>query len=317
MADFCFAVDANYTGTGAKPIPNFLYTPCHCPVGDHCHDNTEDVVPKRLKRFKTTRRIRWLARPRRVRQKFRQRPVLARRQETEIIRSYQKPYASRRIQQLALPRVRSLLVVRQHYRHLLSKVQAQQLNKWIKKSVLTIYSQLASVELPEQPATKIMTTEDWQRHQQWLERNARHRQPPAIPKPPINRKPLAELRDRIGSLSTPKYSRKKVTGKEPQIPAVKPAALKTTPSEHVVKLAQPIARRRRAKGVVTEDTSIPENVLKAQASVRILELASPKRYTKVNNEYRDTPFTVEPNALKAKPSERVLELAKPKKLSKK
>ncbi|XP_050088088.1 uncharacterized protein LOC126572648 [Anopheles aquasalis] len=317
MADFCFAVDANYSGAGPKPIPNFLYTPCHCPIGDHCHENTEDVALRRTKRYKTTRRIRYLARPRRVRQKFFQRPVLARRQETEIIRSYQEPYASRRIQQLALPRVRSLLVVRQHYGRLLCKERKKQLNKWITKSVLTIYSQLASVELPEHPAPKIMTMEDWQRHAQWLTRNACHREPHASPKPPINRKPLAELLDRVESLSVPRYSRKKVTGKEPKMPAVKPAALKATPSEHVLKLAEPIARRRRAKGVVTEDTSIPENVLKAQASDRVLELATPKRYTKVNNEYRDTPFTVEPNALKAKPSERVLELAKPKKLSKK
>ncbi|XP_049531012.1 uncharacterized protein LOC125948718 [Anopheles darlingi] len=317
MADFCFAVDANYPGTGPKPTPNFLYTPCHCPVGDHCHENAEDVVLRRRKRYKTSRRIRYLACPRRVRQKFHHRPVLVRRQETEIVRSYQEPYASRRIQQLALPRVRSLLVVRQHYRRLLSEEQEKQLNNWIKKSVLTIYSQLASVELPEQPAAKIMTMEDWQRHQEWLDRNARHKEPPVLTSPQSKRKPLAELLDRVESLSIPKYSRKKVTGKEPKMPAVKPAALKATPSEHVMKLAEPIARRRRARGIETEDTSIPENVLKAQASARVLELATPKRYTKVNNEYRDTPFTVEPNALKAKPSDRVLELAKPKKLSKK
>ncbi|XP_058061604.1 testicular haploid expressed gene protein-like [Anopheles bellator] len=300
----------------SKPAPNyFLYTPCNCPVGDHLRQQSDGLFSK-PKRYKTTRRIRYLAHPRWVRTKFSRHAVVPRRQETEIVRSYKEPYASRRIQQLALPRVRNLIAVHQEYRQLLERWRQEQLKKKMKQSSLTIYSQLAGVELPKIRDAKFMSPDDWQRHKDWLELNALPKKLPAPCREKRKQKPLTVLLVRLESLAAPRYTRRKITKKElanlKKIPSVKPAALKATASEHVLKLAEPIERRRRAKGIQVEDTRIPESVLKMQASDRLLELAVPKRYTKVNNEYRDNPFTVEPNALKAKASDRVQELAKPK-----
>ncbi|XP_052864159.1 testicular haploid expressed gene protein-like [Anopheles cruzii] len=299
----------------SKPLPNFLYTPCYCPVGHHLRQRP-DVLFSKPKRYKTTRRIRYLASPRWVRAKFSRHAVVSRRQETEIVRSYKEPYASRRIQQLALPRVRNLIALDQEYQQLLAPKRQEQLKKKIKQSAITIYSQLAGVELPKSHGPKGMSPDEWQRHKDWLELNALPKKLPAPPGAVRRQKPLTVLLARLESLAAPRYTRRKITKKElgnmKKIPSVKPAALKATASEHVLKLAEPIERRRRAKGKQVEDTRIPESVLKMQASDRLIELATPKRYTKVNNEYRDNPFTVEPNALKAKASDRVQELAKPK-----
>ncbi|XP_052864315.1 uncharacterized protein LOC128270930 [Anopheles cruzii] len=226
-------------------------------------------------------RIDYLARPRYVHAKFSRHAVVPRRQETEIVRSYKEPYASRRIQQLALPRVRNLFAVHEEYQQLLAPKRQEQLKKKIKQSSTTIYSQLAGVELPKINGPKGMSPDEWQRHKDWL-----------------------ELRD-YQVLSSLSFSDLK------KIPFVKPAALKATASERTIKLAEPIERRRRAKGKQVEETRIPESALKIQASDRLLELATPKRYINMNENLGNT-FTVRPNALKAKASDRLKELAKPK-----
>ncbi|XP_052871356.1 uncharacterized protein LOC128276944, partial [Anopheles cruzii] len=199
------------------------YTPCHCPEGDHLRQQSDGLSSKQ-KRYKSTRRIDYLARPRYVHAKFSRHAVVPRRQETEIVRSYKEPYASRRIQQLALPRVRNLFAVHEEYQHLLAPKRQEQLKKKIKQSSTTIYSQLAGVELPKINGPKGMSPDEWQRHKDWL-----------------------ELRD-YQVLSSLSFSDLK------KIPFVKPAALKATASERTIKLAEPIERRRRAKGKQVEET---------------------------------------------------------------
>uniref|UniRef100_A0AAG5DRW9 Uncharacterized protein n=1 Tax=Anopheles atroparvus TaxID=41427 RepID=A0AAG5DRW9_ANOAO len=296
----------------------FLYTPCCCPVGKKLEKQQFGCgkPARKRKSYKTPRRIQYLAKPRKPKRKYQPQQVQQYTTQTEVSRPYDEPYASKRLQQLAQPHVRKLVAAQEEYRRFIARNQQEQLEKRIKKSMFTVYSRLANVQLPDLSELKGMTPDEWQKHRDWLARNAQPKMPPAPEQPKRNRKPLSALLNRIESLAAPRFTRPKFTGKERPLPAVSPAATKATPSEHVQKLAEPIARRRRAKGPIVEDTSIPENVLKAQASSRIVQLAAAKHYANVKNEYRDNPFIVEPNALKAKASDRILELAKPKKVKK-
>ncbi|XP_053677737.1 uncharacterized protein LOC128727819 [Anopheles nili] len=310
---------ANATPEAAEK--SFLYTPCHCPIGEKLrqqqqHQHIRCEKPRMPTVHRASRRIRYLAKPRNARGRYEPRVIARLPKQTEVCHSYKEPYASKRIQQLALPHVRKLVAAQQEYRRFIARRQQDQLEKRIKKSIFTVYSRLANVQLPAVDKLKGMSPEEWQKHQDWLARNAQSKQAPSPVQQRRDRKPLAELINRIESLSEPRNARKKYTGQEKQGPAAKPAAMKALPSEHVTKLAEPLERRRRAKGVVVEDTHLPENVLKAVASSRVAELAVAKSYRNVANEYRDKPFTVEPNALKAKASDRILELAKPKKVKK-
>ncbi|XP_058122372.1 uncharacterized protein LOC131293194 [Anopheles ziemanni] len=272
---------------------------------------------RKLKRYRTSRRIQYLAKPRKLNRKYQPQPVQRFATGTEVCRPYNEPFASKRLQQLAEPHVRKLVAAQEEYRRFIARNRQEQLEKRIKKSIFTVYSRLANVQLPDASDLKGMSPAEWQKHRDWLTRNAQPKQPPATEQPKRDRKPLAALLNRIESLAAPRSTRSKFgLGKEQKVPAASPAAMKATPTDHVVKLAEPIARRRRAKGPIVEETGVPERALKAQASSRVAELAVAKRYTNVNNEYRDNPFTVEPNALRAKASERILELAKPKKVKK-
>ncbi|EDO63616.1 AGAP007785-PA [Anopheles gambiae str. PEST] len=293
----------------------FLYTPCHCPAEKLLRQQQVRCEKPRMP-HRVSRRTQYLAKPRNARGRYEIRAVNRSTKQTELCRSYKEPYASKRIQQLALPHVRKLVAAQQEYRRFIARRQQDQLEKRIKKSIFTVYSRLANVQLPAVDKLKGMSADEWQKHQDWLVRNAQPKQAPAPEPPKRERKPLAALIGRIDSLSEPRFARKKFAGQEKPGPAAKPGALKAMASDHVTKLAEPLERRKRAKGVPVEDTRLPENVLKAVASSRVAELAVAKSYRNVNNEYRDKPFTVEPNALKAKPSDRILELAKPKKVKK-
>uniref|UniRef100_A0A182Q6T9 Uncharacterized protein n=1 Tax=Anopheles farauti TaxID=69004 RepID=A0A182Q6T9_9DIPT len=295
-------------------------TSCHCPIGVLLRESQQVRCEKpRMPTVhnRVSRRTRYLAKPRNPRTRYEPRLVARFTKQTEVSRPYKEPTVSKRLQQLALPHVRKLVAAQQDYRRFIARRQQDQLEKRIKKSIFTVYSRLANVQLPAIEKLKGMSPDEWQRHQDWLVRNAQPKQPPEPEKPQRPRKPLTELIERIETLSEPRFTRKKFAGQEKPGPAAKPAALKALPSDHVAKLAEPLERRRRAKGPTVEDTRLPESVLKAVASSRVAELAVAKSYRNVANEYRDKPFTVEPNALKAKASERILELAKPKKTKKK
>lgn len=108
-----------------------------------------------------------------------------------------------------------------------------------------------------------MTREQWEQHQQWLSRNALPK-PLKSPKMKLRKRlPLAELLDRILSLSAPRWERQKFTGPAKLRP-VKPSALKATASDRLMALCIPKERHRRAKGPIIESTALSENVLKAE-----------------------------------------------------
>ncbi|XP_058446806.1 testicular haploid expressed gene protein [Malaya genurostris] len=312
--DNCFSEEK------ATKIPNFsykksfLYTPCNCPVVN-C-DFSGQEKPSTERKYKSSRRTRRLARPKYVMEKFYRRPVRQYERTIQVVRSYREPYASTRIQHLAVPKVRKLIAAQEEYKRFINRCWYDRFSKRIKRSMFTVYSRLANVQLPQiKPKSSKMTPEQWSKHQQWLKVNALHRMAKPIKLKPRKRMNYSNLLERIISLSAPRWERKKFTGPAKFQP-VKPKALSAVATDRVMKLCVPRERQRRTKGPIKEDTVIPEEVLKAVASERVVELSKPKVYKNVKNEYRENPFTVAPRALKAKPSERVLELAKPKKVKK-
>ncbi|XP_055630388.1 uncharacterized protein LOC129771089 [Toxorhynchites rutilus septentrionalis] len=293
---------------------SFLYTPCNCPLVDCSFTATEQPSP--LRRYKTTRRIRSLSKPKCSRVKFYQRPVSQYGRTIQTIQTYREPYASTRIQQLANPKVRKLIAAREDYKRFLNRCWYDRFSKRIKRSMYTVYSRLANVQLsPPRPKTPSFTPEQWKNHQQWLAVNAQPKTAKPVPMKPRRRVPYAQLIARILSLSTPRWENKKYTGPA-KLQPVKPAALKATASQRLQNLCIPYERNCREKGPIKEEKGLPENVLKAVASERVVELSKPKVYRNVRNEYRENPFSVVPNALKAKASDRILELAIPKKVKK-
>ncbi|XP_053692025.1 uncharacterized protein LOC128740506 [Sabethes cyaneus] len=307
----------------AIKIPNFshyrrsfMYTPCNCPVLDCNFSAPESPSPTSARKYKATRRIRKLARARYHRAKFYQRPVSQYGRTIQMIRSYQEPFASNRIQQLAVPKVRKLIAAREEYKRFINRCWYDRFSKRIRRSMFTVYSRLANVQLQAEPAKSTkMTPEQWQYHKQWLAVNARPKQVKQLKPKPRKRMTYSQLLGRIINLSTPRWEREKYSG-PPKNHPVKPSALKAVPSARLLELCIPYERHRRTKGPIREDRRIPEEVLKAVASDRVKELSQHKVYKNVKNEFRENPFTVEPRALKAKPSERILELAKPKRVKK-
>uniref|UniRef100_A0A023EQJ5 Putative testicular haploid n=1 Tax=Aedes albopictus TaxID=7160 RepID=A0A023EQJ5_AEDAL len=312
----CFSEDKNVKVPNFSDFrKSFLYTPCNCPLVD-CEFSGQQRKVSTTRKYRTSRRIRKLAKPKCRGAKFYQRPVSQYGRTIQMIRAYQEPHASTRIQQLALPKVRKLIAARDAYRRFINRCWYDRFGKRIKRSMFTVYSRLANVHLPSTESKLIkMTPEQWKQHQQWLSKNA---QPKPLKKPETKsrkRMPLIQLLDRVMDLSTPRWKCNKYDGPA-KFRAVLPGALKATASDRVKALCQPKERHRRAKGPYKEDLSIPKGALEAVATQRVLDLAQPKIYRNVKNEYRENPFMVDPRALKAKAGDRILELAKPKKVKK-
>lgn len=137
----------------AVKIPNFsnykksfLYTPCNCPLVD-CNFSAVER-PSSLRKYKTSRRIRSLAKPKDSRVKFYNRPISQYGRTIQTIHAYREPYASTRIQQLANPKVRKLIAAREEYKRFINRCWYDRFSKRIKRSMFTVYSRLANVQLP-------------------------------------------------------------------------------------------------------------------------------------------------------------------------
>ena len=249
----------------------------------------------------------------------------------EMIKLFQQPYASRRIEQLALPKVRKLVAAREEYKKFINQCWYDRFTKTIKKSMFTVYSQLGKTKLPSLEVEKPQkwTQDDWERHLQWLKDRA---QPKKEIKPkPRKRKLISvdrmlDCTDRLAMPLERKFTPKYEPEHRPAI-ETRPKGQKLPKfdiSPRIVTLSTP--KMPRPKGAVPDDSDqIPPNVLKYTPSERILEMAKPRsapapppysmddRYTPTPYLYKeDNPFAVIPRALKAKATERTLQLAKPK-----
>lgn len=126
---------------------SFLYTPCNCPLVN-CEFSGQKK-PTMVRKYRTSRRTHKLSKPKCRTAKFYERPVSQYGRTIQMIRAYQEPYASTRLQQLAIPKVRKLIAARDAYRRYINRCWYDRFGKRIKRSMFTVYSRLANVRLPD------------------------------------------------------------------------------------------------------------------------------------------------------------------------
>lgn len=156
---------------------------------------------KRLRRhFRAPPRIRWLARPKQQTAKFTQPLVVPRGRQIQIIRD---PLISTRLKQLAVPKVRKLVATRNACCRFKDALYIDRFDRMIKKSLFTVYSRLANVEVPPRRTPPPKWTEsEWQAHYEWLGRRANAKWPFDFKLPtgfsePITRVKLRAMADAV------------------------------------------------------------------------------------------------------------------------
>uniref|UniRef100_A0A1I8P8Q6 Testicular haploid expressed gene protein-like n=1 Tax=Stomoxys calcitrans TaxID=35570 RepID=A0A1I8P8Q6_STOCA len=257
----------------------------------------------------------------------------------EVIHLDQKE--NTRTEQLAYPKARKLLVFKDEIKKLFPPNRIINLNRLIRKSLLSLYSRLANVQPPEemQPIKKWDRAE-WTKHLKKLRKLAKPKVAKPQPKIPNKRMPLQSMK-RYKNLSRPvkrdvlekpdwtlthELKRYKATKRlmnlaKPlirdtsmlyqELPIKIPqTVLKHKATKRTLDLSQPKARKTSPE-ISENPFAISPNALKAKASKRTKDLAEPKEYE--NTHIREDPFAISPAALKAKAKPRTLELAKPKK----
>ncbi|XP_039492264.1 uncharacterized protein LOC120452208 [Drosophila santomea] len=247
-----------------------------------------------------------------------------------------------RTEQLALPTVRRLLHRRRTAILAGDSIGESILNRWLRYSYLSLYSRLSNAQPLVKPKKKKKKTEkQLARHEKYIEKLAKPKKAPKIPKPdrgagefdPVRLKQLAspkayleeikpkweltmQMKDykatkRIKQISQPVVRDNVHINENPE--KVSPNALRYKPSARIKEMSEPLTTRDANQGLadVKENPfGIAPNALKYKASTRIKELAEPKEFE--NTHIRENPFAISPAALKAKASPRLIELAKPK-----
>lgn len=105
-------------------------------------------LKRRLRRkFRAPQRIKLLARPKQVTRKYETLPPVGnlKKRAIEVVKEQQVP---RRIQQLAIPKVRKLVAAKLEYRKFKNEHFIKRFDELIKRSLFTVYSRLANVEIP-------------------------------------------------------------------------------------------------------------------------------------------------------------------------
>ncbi|XP_073815004.1 uncharacterized protein [Musca autumnalis] len=295
--------------------------------------------------FINSPRIMSLARPKSFKRTPRFVPICACKLKKPVEMVHLDQRENTRTDQLSYPKARKLLVFKEEIKKRFPPDRIMNLNRLIRKSLLSLYSRLANVQPPEEkkPINKWDRAE-WAKHLKRLRKLARPKIPKAPPRIPNKRMPLKRMR-RYKFLSKPlkrkvedkpdwtlTYEMKKFQASDRLKDLAKPmirdtsmlyqelpikipqTALKYKASKRTKDLSQPSANRTTqlvSPELRENPFAISPNALKAKASKRTAELAEPKEYE--NKHIRDNPFAISPAALKAKAKPRTIELAKPKK----
>ncbi|ALC47394.1 CG6332 [Drosophila busckii] len=247
-----------------------------------------------------------------------------------------------RTEQLALPTVRRLTYRRQDAISKGDKIGESILNRWLRYSILSLYSRLGNVQPMKKPIKKKKQTRKQKiRHAEYISKLAVPKVPLKPPKPErkagqINERRIKKLSrpktyvedikpdweftkgmrkykasDRIKIISTPVDRPNVHVNENPG--KISPNALKYKPSERIKEMSEPLASHDANAGLVDikdDPFAISPNALKYKITSRMKELAEPKEFE--NTHIRENPFAISPAALKAKASPRLIELAKPK-----
>ncbi|XP_055849951.1 uncharacterized protein LOC129914637 [Episyrphus balteatus] len=246
-----------------------------------------------------------------------------------------------RTEQLAYPRVRKILPIREDFKDVLGAGRVQVLSRTMRKSLFSLYSRLANCQPPEEKMIiEKWTKKEWAVHRRYLSKLA---QPKKIFKPLkavhmwkdisiMDRfKYLCKPKDRsehivpkweltsglkkykptpiIINLSKPKETNENLFHQTLPI-KINPGALQYKATDRILQLATR-AEKRTGESILKENPfSVAPNALKAKPSDRVVELSQPKEYEE--GHVRQNPFMISPAALKAKPTTRIIELSQPK-----
>jgi hypothetical protein len=222
---------------------------------------------QRLRKFRCkSKRIRQLAQPKNVTGKYCGEEVKQGKPLVEIIRTFEEPTPVR-IKMLAYPKVRKLVSSRDAYKEIVGKERDKRFENLISRSMLTMYSRLANVQLPEKACRKKWTRSDWQRHCEWLKSRA-------LPKREIKEQLEERKKVPIDSLTTSIY-----------------------------KLSRPRYPRKKYRPIYGYRSLVKDGALKYDITERVRNLANPKRLADEDDKDEDyDPFQVRLNALRFNPS---------------
>ncbi|EDW67331.1 sperm microtubule associated protein 2-like [Drosophila virilis] len=247
-----------------------------------------------------------------------------------------------RTEQLALPTVRRLLHRRNEAISSGDKIGEGILNRWLRYSLMSLYSRLGNLQPLQKPVIKKkLTAKQKKKREMYIKKLAKPKVPKKQPAPErkageVDQRRLKKLSrpkvyledvkqeweitpsmrnykatDRVKKLAEPVARPNVHTNENPE--KVSPNALKYKPSERIKEMSQPLAKHDANLGpadLKDDPFAISPNALKYKISSRMKELAEPKEFE--NTHIRENPFAISPAALKAKASPRLIELAKPK-----
>lgn len=236
--------------------------PCECSeiVGrDH-------LKSKRARKFRCkSKRIRRLAQPKILTRKYCEEETKNGKTAVEIIRTFEEQTPVR-IKLLAYPKVRKLVSSRDAYKGIIDKEWYARFEALIHQSMLTMYSRLANVQVPDVKSRKKWTREDWKRHCDWLKKRA-------VPKMQIQPIPLKRKKVPIDALIASMFV-----------------------------LSRPRKPRSKFHPYCGYQSPVKDSALSYEPSDRILQLAAPKHPKNEEDEEEIEPFQVNPRALKFQPS---------------
>ena len=216
-------------------------------------DQCEDVDPckyarivgcdhlktKRARKFRCrSKRVRQLAKPKNVTQKYCGEKTKFGQVDTEIVRTFEEQTPVR-IKWLAYPNVRKLMSSCEAYKEIVSKKWHGRYEDLIRQSMLTLYSRLANVQPPHKICQRKWTKAERKRHSDWLKSRAVPKKVFQPPTPKRKKVPLETLVTSMYLLSRPRYPQAKYHPQKGYHSAVKENAMTYEPSERILKLAAP------------------------------------------------------------------------------
>lgn len=219
-------------------------TPFKCQMQEEPYDCTKIVgcdhlKKKRARKFRCrSKRIKQLAEPKYFSQKFSEEEYVNCKKAVEVIRENEEQLPVR-IKLLAYPKVRKLVSSREAYRNIVDKQCFNRLEELIGRSLFTMYSRLANVQLPSRSQRRKWTKSDWQRHCEWLKKRALPKKPKDFPMLKRKKVPLNDLMESIYTLSKPRNPSSKFSHQSGYKSSIKLATLIYNPTERIIKLAEP------------------------------------------------------------------------------
>lgn len=208
-------------------------TPCETIVG---HDH---LKKKRARKFRCrSKRITSLAQPKYLTRKYLEEETCNGKAAVEVIRTFEEQTPVR-IKLLAYPKVRKLVSSREAYRNIVDKQWYERFEELIQRSMLTMYSRMADVQLPNRSQRKKWTRADWQRHCEWLKKRAMPKMQPAQTEKKRKNVPLKDLMKSMEKLSKPRHENTKFRSSCGFKSSVKIGTLNYKPTERILKLAEP------------------------------------------------------------------------------